>query len=67
MMGAYNIQLALIATIGQAVPTALAEVIVLRRTLTRRAGDALTFVGRPGTSNGPIPAIDGRLGQCVVI
>lgn len=43
------------------VPRALAEVVTLGRTLTKRAADVLAYFGRPGTSNGPTEAINGRL------
>lgn len=33
----------------------------LRRTLTQRATDVLAYFDRPGTSNGPTEAINGRL------
>jgi transposase len=42
-------------------PTALREVITLGRTLKRRAVDVLAYFDRPGTSNGPTEAINGRL------
>ena len=51
----------LIDSISQGVPTALTEVITLGRTLTKRAGDVLAYFDRPGTSNGPTEAINGRL------
>ena len=44
-----------------AVPAALSEVITPGRTLTRRAADVLAYFDRPGTSNGPTEAINGRL------
>jgi transposase len=40
---------------------ALREVITLGRTLKRRAVDVLAYFDRPGTSNGPTEAINGRL------
>ena len=43
------------------VPPALTELITLGRTLRRRAGDVLAYFDRPGTSNGPTEAINGRL------
>lgn len=46
-------------TVG--VPTALTEVISLGRTLKKRATDVLAYLDRPGTSNGPTEAINGRL------
>ena len=51
----------LINTVSAAVPTALVEVRTLGRTLKRRAADILAYFDRPGTSNGPTEAINGRL------
>ena len=51
----------LIASVSTGVPTALSEVITLGRTLTKRAADILAYFDRPGTSNGPTGAINGRL------
>ena len=51
----------LIASLSHAVPAELREVITLGRTLTRRAADVLAYFDRPGTSNGPTEAINGRL------
>ena len=51
----------LITSIGEGVPGALSEVITLGRTLTKRAADVLAYFERPGTSNGPTEAINGRL------
>jgi transposase len=51
----------LITSVGQGVPAALSEVITLGRTLTKRAVDVLAYFDRPGTSNGPTEAINGRL------
>ncbi|MFB9775499.1 transposase [Brevibacterium otitidis] len=42
-------------------PTGLAELKRLGQTLKRRAADILAFFTRPGTSNGPTEAINGRL------
>jgi transposase len=50
-----------IDSISSAVPKDLAELITLGRTLARRAGDVLAYFDRPGTSNGPTEAINGRL------
>ncbi|HEV7205565.1 MAG TPA: ISL3 family transposase [Jatrophihabitans sp.] len=50
-----------IDAISTAVPTDLDEVITLGRTLKRRAVDVLAYFDRPGTSNGPTEAINGRL------
>jgi transposase len=51
----------LIDSIGSGVPAALREVATLGRTLKRRAADVLAYFDRPGTSNGPTEAINGRL------
>jgi transposase len=51
----------LIDTLGHGVPAALRELVTLGRTLRRRAGDVLAYFDRPGTSNGPTEAINGRL------
>jgi transposase len=52
---------ALIATLSAGVPKSLQEVITLGRTLKKRAADVLAYFDRPGTSNGPTEAINGRL------
>lgn len=52
---------ALIESISRGVPAALTEIITLGRTLTKRAADVLAYFDRPGTSNGPTEAINGRL------
>lgn len=51
----------LIADVSSGVPTALVEVAKLGRTLKKRADDVLAYFDRPGTSNGPTEAINGRL------
>ena len=51
----------LIASVSSGVPTALTEIITLGRTLKKRAADVLAYFDRPGTSNGPTEAINGRL------
>jgi len=51
----------LIASLSSGVPTALTEIITLGRTLKQRANDVLAYFDRPGTSNGPTEAINGRL------
>jgi len=51
----------LIDSVSQNVPTALTELITLGRTLKKRAADVLAYFDRPGTSNGPTEAINGRL------
>ena len=50
-----------IASLSAGVPTALKELTTLGRTLKRRAADVLAYFDRPGTSNGPTEAINGRL------
>ena len=51
----------LITSVSAGVPGALTEVITLGRTLKRRAADVLAYFDRPGTSNGPTEAVNGRL------
>ena len=51
----------LIDSIRHGVPAALTEVRRRGSTLHRRAADILAFFDRPGTSNGPTEAINGRL------
>ena len=51
----------LIDTLSSGVPGALSELVTLGRTLKRRAADVLAYFDRPGTSNGPTEAINGRL------
>jgi transposase len=51
----------LIDSVSTGVPTALVEVTKLGRTLKTRAADVLAYFDRPGTSNGPTEAINGRL------
>ncbi len=51
----------LIQSVSQGVPSALSEIITLGRTLKKRATDVLAYFERPGTSNGPTEAINGRL------
>ena len=48
-------------TLRRGVPAALSELVTLGRTLNRRATDVLAYSGRPGNSNGPTEAINGRL------
>jgi len=52
---------ALIESVSTGVPKALSEVITLGRNLKKRAADVLAYFDRPGTSNGPTEAINGRL------
>lgn len=51
----------LIDSVSHGVPSGLTEIRKLGRTLKRRAADILAFFDRPGTSNGPTEAINGRL------
>ena len=52
---------AVIDAVSSGVPAALVEIRRLGRTLKQRAVDILAFFDRPGTSNGPTEAINGRL------
>ena len=52
---------AVIESVASGVPAALTEIRRLGRTLKQRAVDILAFFDRPGTSNGPTEAINGRL------
>lgn len=52
---------ALIESVSSGVPRALTEIARLGRTLKKRAADVLAYFDRPGTSNGPTEAINGRL------
>ena len=52
---------AVIDTITSGVPVALVEVRKLGRTMRQCAADILAFFDRPGTSNGPTEATNGRL------
>ena len=56
-----KIMQAVIHALSRSVPAVLTELITLGRTLKRRATDILAFFDRPGTSNGPTEAINGRL------
>ena len=51
----------LIESISTGVPKVLTEVITLGRTLKKRADDVLAYFDRPGTTNGPTEALNGRL------
>ncbi|MGI8723108.1 MAG: ISL3 family transposase [Geodermatophilaceae bacterium] len=51
----------LIDSVSHGVPKALIELTTLGRTLQQRADDVLAYFDRPGTSNGPTEAINGRL------
>jgi transposase len=52
---------ALIDSLAAKIPACLVEVRRLGRTLNQRAADVLAYFDRPGTSNGPTEAINGRL------
>ena len=52
---------AVIDSVSNGVPALLKEIRRLGRTLKQRAADILAFFDRPGTSNGPTEAINGRL------
>lgn len=51
----------LITSLSSGAPAALVELRTLGRTLKQRAADVLAYFDRPGTSNGPTEAINGRL------
>lgn len=51
----------MIASLRAGVPAALIELRKLGLTLNKRADDILAYFDRPGTSNGPTEAINGRL------
>ena len=51
----------LIDDLSAGVPKPLIELHRLGRTLKKRADDVLAYFDRPGTSNGPTEAINGRL------
>ena len=51
----------IIAAVSSGVPAALTELRRLGRTMKQRAADILAYFDRPGTSNGPTEAINGRL------
>ena len=59
--GARTAMTALIDCLREGVPAALIELRRLGRTLTQRAADVLAYFDRPGTSNGPTEALNGRL------
>ena len=52
---------AVLDSASSGVPAALTETRRRGRTLKQRAADVLAFFDRPGTSNGPTEAINGRL------
>ena len=51
----------LIESLSAGVPRPLVEIAKLGRTLSKRAADVRAYFDRPGTSNGPTEAINGRL------
>lgn len=51
----------IIDAVSDGVATALIEIRKLGNTLKKRAADVLAYFDRPGTSNGPTEAINGRL------
>ncbi len=57
----HDLMTKLIASLSSGVPAALIELRSLGRTLKQRAADVLSYFERPGTSNGPSEAINGRL------
>ena len=52
---------ALVGCLRDGVPAPLTELRRLGRTLTQRAADVPAYFDRPGTSNGPTEALNGRL------
>ena len=52
---------AVITSVSDGVPKVLTELITLGRTLKQRSADVLAYFERPGTSNGPTEALNGRL------
>ena len=50
-----------IDALSDGVPQPLTELYTLGRTLKKRAADVLAYFDRPGASNGPTEAINGRL------
>jgi transposase len=55
-----DLMTALIDSVSKGVPAALVEVVTLGWTLKKCADDVLAYFDRPGTSNGPTEAINGR-------
>jgi transposase len=51
----------LITDLSAGVPEVLTELTTLGRTLKKRAADVLAYFERPGASNGPTEALNGRL------
>ena len=58
---ARHLMAAVIGSLSAGVPKALTELARLGRTLKKRSADVLAYFDRPGTSNGPTEAINGRL------
>ncbi len=56
-----ELMVTLIESVSHGVPVVLSELVTLGRTLKQRADDVLAYFERPGTSNGPTEAINGRL------
>ena len=56
-----HLMASVIDAIATGVPAELTELVRLGHTLKRRAIDVLNFFDRPGTSNGPTEALNGRL------
>ena len=56
-----NLMETLITAVSIGVPPALEEITMLGRTQKKRVADVLAYFDRPGTSNGPTEAINGRL------
>jgi len=56
-----ELRVKLIESLSAGVPRPLVEIAKLGRTLSKRAADVLACFDRPGTSNGPTEAINGRL------
>lgn len=52
---------AVIHALSSGVPATLVDIRKLGRTFRQRAFDVLAFFDRPGTSNGPTEAINGRV------
>ena len=52
---------ALITSLSSGVPKPLRELVTLGRTLNKRSANVLAYFDRPGSSNGPTEAINGRL------
>ena len=51
----------LIESLSAGVPRPLIEIAKLGRTLSKRVADVVAYFDRPGNSNGPSEAINGRL------